>query len=109
MRLFALLLSLYVLCLSCMPCTDEVRVCVEQGQTSMRTAEHSDFGKHASDACSPLCQCHCCPGAVVVSLEARSLGLTPPAPSWFTDLRHAPLLIGIPTHAAGDVWQPPQA
>lgn len=109
MRLFTLLLSLYVLCLSCLPCTDEVRVCIEQAQTSLRATEHSDFGKHASDACSPLCQCQCCAGAVVASLGSKPLGLMPPVVRWSTNFRHAPLLVGTPTHAPGAVWQPPQA
>jgi len=109
MRLFALLLYLYVLCLSCLPCTDEVRVCVEQGQTSLRAAAHSDFGKHANDGCSLLCQCQCCAGAVVASLGSKPLGLTPPVLEWSVSLRHAPLLVGTPVHAPGAVWQPPQA
>ena len=53
MRLVALLFSSYLTCLSCLPCADEVQRCVEQAQTSVGAASHSDCGRNLGDWCSP--------------------------------------------------------
>ena len=55
----------------------------------------------------PLCQCHCCAGAVLASI--RPVQLVSPATQWAIGLRHATLLVAAPTPIAGAVWQPPQA
>jgi len=109
MRLFALLFSLYLACLSCLPCADDVQVCVEQAQASISAASHSDCGRNAlGDWCSPLCQCHCCAGAVVTLFEAAKLAFPRPV-QWAAGPRHAPLVVAAPTRVAAAVWQPPQA
>ncbi|MGI4759826.1 MAG: DUF6660 family protein [Janthinobacterium lividum] len=108
MRLFALLFSLYLTCLSCLPCADEVQVCVEQTQQSISAASHSDCSHGMGDWCSPLCQCHCCAGAVVNLLGTATLAF-PKAPDWATATRHASLVVAAPTRLAVAVWQPPQA
>ena len=108
MRLFALLFSLYLTCLSCLPCADEVQGGVEQAQTTISAASHSDCGHSMGDWCSPLCQCHCCAGAVVTLLGTAQLTFPRP-PRWAAGPRHAPLVVAAPTRLAGTVWQPPQA
>ena len=108
MRLFALLFSLYLTCLSCLPCADDVSVRGEQTQTTISASSHSDCGHGMGDWCSPLCQCHCCAGAVVTLLGTTSLAFPRP-PRWAAGSRHAPLVVAAPTRIAGDVWQPPQA
>jgi hypothetical protein len=109
MRLFALLLSLYLTCLSCMPCTDEVEVCMAQAQTTISATPHSDCGNNGlGDWCSPLCQCHCCAGAVLAPIKPVQLAMSAPE-QWTAGLRHRVLLVAAPTSALGDVWQPPQA
>lgn len=109
MRLFALLLSLYLTCLSCMPCADDVAVCVAQAQTSMHATEHSDCGKNGlGDWCSPLCQCHCCAGAVLAPIKPVQLALSAPE-QWAAGSRHGVLFVAAPTRSTADVWQPPQA
>ena len=108
MRLFALLFSLYLTCLSCLPCADDVPVRGEQTQTTISARSHSDGGHDMGDWCSPLCQCHCCAGAVVTLLGTTPLVFPRPL-QWATGSRHAPLIVAAPTRIAGDVWQPPQA
>lgn len=108
MRLFALLFSLYLACLSCLPCADDVQVCVEQAQTSISATSHSDCGRNMGDWCSPLCQCHCCAGAVVTLLGTTTLAFSKPL-QWAAGPRHALLVVASPTRLAGTVWQPPQA
>ena len=108
MRLFALLFSVYLTCLACMPCADDVPVCVAQAQTSISAATHSDCGRNLGDWCSPLCQCHCCAGAVVTLLGMTPLAFPQPV-QWATGPRHALLVVAAPTRFTGAVWQPPQA
>jgi hypothetical protein len=110
MRLFALLFAFYFACLSTLTCTDEISVCKDQARSTVTAAPHSDCGGNmiGGDWCSPLCQCRCCGGAVVLTA-------TPPLlayqlmPVWGTTQRHAPLVVASPIQLAGDVWQPPQA
>lgn len=109
MRLFALLLSVYLTCLSCMPCADDVAVRVAHAQTTVSAASHSDCDQHGlGDWCSPLCQCHCCPGAVLGPIIAVQLAF-PRTGQWATGPRHAMLLVAAPTRIAATVWQPPRA
>lgn len=108
MRLFALLFALYLTCLSCLPCADEVEGCVEQAQTSISATSHSDCGRNLGDWCSPLCQCQCCAGAVVTLLGTTPLAF-PPLVQRAAAPRHASMLVAAPTQIAGAVWQPPQA
>ncbi len=109
MRLFALLLSLYLTCLSCMPCADDVVVCAAPAQTTMQATPHSDCSDHGlGDWCSPLCQCHCCAGAVLAPIKPVQLAITVPE-QWTTGLRHGTMLVAAPTRSTADVWQPPRA
>lgn len=108
MRLFALLFAVYLCCLACMPCADDVQGCGAQVLTSISPTPHSDRGQHdLGDWCSPLCQCHCCAGAVLAASKAVQLAY--PAPAWWAIGRyHALLLVAAPTRATATVWQPPR-
>lgn len=54
----AVILSIYFLGLTFMPCEDTVISSLEETEfQAERIADHS--GAHADD-CSPFCQCHCC-------------------------------------------------
>lgn len=108
MRLLALFFAFYFACLSCLSCTDEVPVCKDQQQTTV-AASHSDCGAGAlGDWCSPLCQCHCCGGAVMPIPQGNQVAYSPTA-EWATSPRHGRLVVAAPTRALGSVWQPPQA
>ena len=109
MRFLALFFAFYFACLSCLTCADEVTVCKNQTQATVAATSHSDCGGNLlGDWCSPLCQCHCCGGAVVPLPAAPALAIAPVA-VWGTSRRHAQLVVAAPTRAAGSVWQPPQA
>ena len=109
MRLFALLFALYLACLSCLPCADEALGDVKQAPTSISASPHSDHGRAAlGDWCSPLCQCHCCAGAVVSFIGAAPLAF-PRSMQWAVGSRHAVLIVAAPNRVAGTVWQPPRA
>ena len=108
MRLLTLLFSLYVTCLACLPCTDEAVGCVEQaGQPTV--AAHADCGRSDSgDWCSPLCQCHCCAGAMAPAAPATVAVDVPPL-VWSQPLRRRLVVANVPTQPARGVWQPPRA
>lgn len=109
MRFFSVFFAVYIALLACLPCADKAPAWAFGSRTQVEATEHG-AGSHTNlDWCSPLCQCQCCAGAVVASLGSKPLGLTPPVLEWPVHLRHAPLLVGTPTHAPGAVWQPPQA
>lgn len=109
MRLFALLFALYFACLSTLTCADEATVCKDQPRSTVAATPHNDCGGGTmGDWCSPLCQCHCCGGAVILQAASTLLAYQP-LPAWGAARRHAPLVVVAPTRLAGAVWQPPQA
>jgi hypothetical protein len=109
MRSLALFFAFYFAFLSCMTCTDEAPVCKDQAQTTIAASSHSDCGNDAlGDWCSPLCQCHCCAGAVVPVLSGSTLAAALQR-EWATAQRHAHLVVATPTRGSEAVWQPPQA
>jgi len=109
MRPLSLFFAFYFAFLACLTCADEATVCKDQNQATVAATSHSDCGSNwQGDWCSPLCQCHCCGGAIVPLPAAPALAIVP-VTGWGTALRHARLVVGAPTRAAGSVWQPPQA
>lgn len=109
MRLLSLFFAFYFAFFACMSCTDEATMCKDQSQTTAAATSHSDCGSNMlGDWCSPLCQCHCCGGAVVPLPAAPALAIVPVA-VWGTSHRHARLVVAAPTRSSGFVWQPPQA
>ena len=109
MRFLSLFFAFYFACLSCLTCADEVTVCKDQRQITVAAASHADCGANAlGDWCSPLCQCHCCGGAVVPVAFGTAAEFPRPV-EWASSLSHGQMLVGTPTQTAADVWQPPQA
>ncbi|WP_374679432.1 DUF6660 family protein [Hymenobacter sp. J193] len=107
MRLFCFLFSLYLACLSCFTCTDEMPERSQQTPTFFVSSSHTDAGD-IGDWCSPLCQCHCCGGAIA---PAAGLAATAPAKvrEWAPATHRLPLTASPLPRASGTVWQPPRA
>jgi hypothetical protein len=58
-KILALMLSLYVLILPCMPCSDAGTLTGTQTEFSISVnAEHCE--RHNEEACNPFCICSCC-------------------------------------------------
>ncbi|NWJ52115.1 MAG: hypothetical protein HXX14_14765 [Bacteroidetes bacterium] len=59
MKIFSILMSIYILFMVSLPCVDDIQGCakidhkIEVGQT---THHHNSHG----DSCSPFCVCSCC-------------------------------------------------
>ena len=67
MKILAFILSLSVLMMALMPCTDEVfcetEISISYTETNCQTHDHSNSDDHShtgEDSCPPLCSCQCC-------------------------------------------------
>jgi hypothetical protein len=107
MRLLALFFSLYFLVLSCRACADEeVRPGTEQTCIAASQSEHCPTDS-VGDWCSPLCQCHCCPGFALPVVPPLL-----PANSQVAVMVRAYAAAPVPglvAHLPTSPWQPPQA
>jgi hypothetical protein len=105
MRWIAIVMSIYLMALSNMPCAD-----MEVNSAMHKTAQFSSEDNHShdkhNDLCSPFCTCNCC-SAQVLSYQSV-LSFEFPA---------AYNLISIPlpnyrsvfaSNFYGSIWQPPQ-
>lgn len=108
MRVFSFLFALYFVLLGCVPCTDEVPLLGKEAGSAVVAAHtgHEEPGK--ADLCSPLCQCRCCPGGVL--LPGRPLVFCPtPAPTTWGVRTYAPAGSDtLPVRPLTTPWQPPQ-
>ncbi|MCP2025554.1 hypothetical protein L1276_000694 [Flavobacterium sp. HSC-32F16] len=105
MKWITVLLSIYLIALSNMPCAD-----MEVNSAMHTTAQFASEENHShdkdNDLCSPFCACNCC-GAQVLSYQT-SVTYEFPAP-------YTKISITLPTYNSvfisnfyGSIWQPPQ-
>ena len=107
MRFFSLLCALYFAVLGCLPCTDEVPP--TGGETAFAiSANHRRDEPSEIDWCSPLCQCSCCPGAVLLAGRAATLTYAPVSPVWGADTYAPAGSDALPVRPLATPWQPPQ-
>ncbi len=107
MRALALFFALYFTVLGCMSCSAEEVSPLPQHAT-IAQATHHGCPAQGTDWCSPLCQCHCCPGfslpaAPVLAFVAR------PVASFATTGFAAQPAPAVPARAPVTPWQPPRA
>jgi len=62
MKIFWLILSIYLVSLSVLPCNDkeECDINVKVEQTSILKTNTHDQHKHENEHCPPFCTCSCC-------------------------------------------------
>ncbi|MGQ7947352.1 DUF6660 family protein [Flavobacterium sp. WC2509] len=105
MKWIAIILSIYLITLSSMPCAD-----LEVNSSVHKTAQFSSEENHShdkqNDLCSPFCTCNCC-GAQVLSYQANIVFGLSTIP--------AVIIKALPTYKSilysnffGSIWQPPQ-
>ena len=58
MRISLILLALYLVVLSCIPCSDKATVCSADSTCTETTADCPD--NTTDEHCSPFCACACC-------------------------------------------------
>ena len=103
MKWLALLLSVFMIVISCIPCADAAPEVSMLAQTTIQEKSDSDNHTPAADLCSPLCICNCCAGfALQITLQKTSLPVfkvITPAPV------HQPVALLNPSFS---IWQPPR-
>lgn len=113
MRPWRLIFAIYLLLLSCIPCSDACGSAAElwfdwlgiEHEAHTHDEPHSDHGSCSDDHCSPFCVCNCCSIALNLpaSLPVRIM-LPPPAPiekpTFYHQLSHS---FFVPS-----IWQPPR-
>jgi uncharacterized protein DUF6660 len=63
MKIFAIILSVFTITLSALPCDDDV--VINTGNTTVMTADSHNENHELSDLCSPFCTCVCCATVVI--------------------------------------------
>lgn len=110
MKILAFILSLSVLMMALMPCTDEVFFEDGTSMSHVETSDHEHNHNHdhshnhgEEDTCPPLCSCQCC-----------GTSLTMPQLTWFIELDNE-LLFSFNFHYSFNyvydinrgIWHPP--
>ncbi len=87
MKNVSLLLALYFLSLTAVPCMDRAEISDSHDQTitvTMETSGHAHDHQDTADGCSPFCLCHCCHTHVFVTYELTLF--SPVIPEEFTEI-----------------------
>lgn len=71
MKLITVLLSIYILLLSGLPCSDEVD-CAENKTETSKTNQHTNH-QEDTETCSPFCICACCGTNIVLNFSFSPL------------------------------------
>lgn len=77
MRLFAIILSLYITILSLVPCNDSIILNANYSNVELSTFEHGHNDSNCQDGCTPLCICACC-GTIITIPTAEDVDLSMP-------------------------------
>lgn len=102
MRLFTLILSLYVVFLTAIPCIDST---VNGSLVNTELSQHNQDCDHhgGSDRCSPFCTCNCCATSVIFMEYLVQLNCFP-----FSEKQYFPVSSGFFTDPLATIWQPPK-
>lgn len=106
MRFFSIFFALHLALLGCLSCADVTLASRESGM-SVSPARNAPASDRESDWCSPLCQCHLCPGTTLPFPLAVAFAAQATLP--VTDPRYARMRCAAPRQVPHAVWQPPQA
>ena len=104
MKFLAFILSIIVLALTCVPCTDAEGLTMHSGKNDASiTKANCPFGADQRDDCSPFCTCNCCAGFSIhnniTSLSSIEI---------YTKLQFATYLPANTAEISLPVWQPPR-
>lgn len=103
MKIFAFILSFYILALNCFPCGDGEECNETYEQSISMSAPNADH-EHESEACSPFCSCACC-AATGFYQPVQVAKITPPI---LHQAKFYYLKDHFNSHSLHAVWQPPR-
>src|SRR5690554_5376148 len=104
MKLFSILLAIFIILLDIAPCGDEKDCDLnsEQYTTLIDSSNHTDK-PHIEEACTPFCTCTCCSISIVVVDASSAIS---------TLIQKTDIAINLatssPLSAQFSVWQPPK-
>ncbi len=101
MKLFAFILSCYILFLTALPCIDkpEDTTMDDSGLSKLPADNHSND----SDHCSPFCSCSCCVTPVIYQVYSIELECFFQVEAHYFEFE--PIAVLSPT---SNIWQPPK-
>lgn len=97
------ILSLFMLCMSCMPCGDNTD-CNEQAPTTITAANDHQQHNHEAETCSPFCSCACCAASVY---QTAFFKIPTPKISFRAE-KYAFYQTAFTNELSCSIWQPPQ-
>lgn len=102
-KISAFILSVIVLILSCMPCTDGAKA-MGNPYVKVEAAKTSDPHNNSQrDHCTPFCQCACCAAFSIVQPITKLILIKPKVQKSYSSFYSSSVKgISLP------VWQPPQ-
>ena len=104
MKWLYIILSIYVVSLSVLPCADEAG---DVNAINASVADHGDtHDDNCSDDCSPFCSCSCCGVSINYFLSKAEIN----TPNYFSQFIVKMLYLQhIQSGFSGSVWQPPKS
>ena len=97
------ILSLFMLCMSCMPCGDRTD-CNVKAPTTITAADDHQQHNHEEETCSPFCSCACCAASVYQTVFFK----IPTPKISFRAEKYASYQTAFTTELSCSIWQPPQ-
>lgn len=103
-KFFAFIMAFLVLWLSCLPCGDDafaINTSKQKAETVKKNTSQEE--QNHTDACSPFCQCACCPG-FSVNHTLTPISILPIICTKQFSCYLSPTTVNISL----PIWQPPQ-
>ena len=106
MKFLNIILSIYLVALSCLPCADMEVNSAGHSLVAHQLEQDSHSHDKENDLCSPFCVCNCCGSQIVSFFKVETVSFTVVSKSIKTQL---PTYKSILTsNFYGSIWQPPQ-
>ncbi|WP_460893971.1 DUF6660 family protein [Rufibacter soli] len=103
MKWFAVLLSVFMIVMSCVPCADAAQGEDTLAQTNISSNQDSDAHSPVTDLCSPLCICNCCAGFTLLTANLKTNSLV--VKITIQEPIYQEVAARTPTFS---IWQPPR-
>ena len=101
MKFFAIIMSLYLLTLSCIPCSE---ACNTDSALKISACSNQKSHKHNDEACTPFCTCSCCAASAYYQPLVKPQLLKP-----VIQIKKYPVCnVSFLSHEFSAIWQPPK-
>ncbi|WP_409013983.1 DUF6660 family protein [Dyadobacter sp. CY356] len=104
MKIFKLILSLYILLLSCFPCGDGLDCNGEDELKISSSLEHKDHS-HETESCTPFCTCSCCSASTLARYAIAAVKIPKTV---FAAVKFPAYADRFRPEFSFSIWQPPK-